>query len=258
MKHRGIQKQAGEIMKVLFLQSHGLRSPLTAIRWACGRLRKQSTGPLSREQRYLVDHIYVNTRKLTTALESMLLLARLEERGQGKEIKELCVKELFDRVKTVLSPPSDVTWHIQAPHVHFTADRTLMDAILKDIFTIFIDAPQPGGHAVFIDVSSAKGELVFRFRSSFLLPGASASEALEYALVQPAKVIGGVPGLMLAMAQAVARHLNGSVELEEVVTGEFITDGTVELGESTADEHRIVVRIPASARIVEGSCENTR
>ncbi|MFA6039014.1 MAG: histidine kinase dimerization/phospho-acceptor domain-containing protein [Candidatus Peribacteraceae bacterium] len=255
MKNRALRNQAGEIMKVLFLESHGLRSPLTAIRWACGRLRKESTGVLSKEQRYLVDHIYLNTKKLTTALESMLLLARIGERGAEKAVQELCVKDLFDRTRTALNPPADVTWHIHAPHYHFTADRILLDMLLKDIFTIFLETPAPGGRAVFIDVASANGEVSFRFRSSFLLPVGSVDDARGDASGEGSKVIGGIPGLMLSMAQALAVHIKGSVELEEVVTGEFIADGTVELGENAADEHRIVLRIPASVRIVEGACQ---
>ncbi|MDD4319505.1 MAG: histidine kinase dimerization/phospho-acceptor domain-containing protein [Candidatus Peribacteraceae bacterium] len=238
-------------MKYLFLESHGLRSPLTAIRWACGRLRKDTTGALNPVQRQLVQHVYANARKLSVALESMLLLAKIEDGMMRLQPQEHCIKDLFDAMREKAGVPRSVRWVIESPHVHAVADRDVLEMIFKDIAAVFTEADPEREMTVFVDVAAAPESLVVNFRSSVIFPtlskdGGAPSETL--------RMVGGTQGLMLSMAQELAKHLRGTVELEEVVTGEFVADGTVELDEDVPDEHRVVVTLPMRTRLMEQGC----
>ncbi len=243
---------AQERMKVLFLESHGLRSPLTTIRWACGRLKKEAPQSLSLRQQSLVERIHGNVIMLSTALESMLLIAKVEEGQHLKRREELCIGDILSR-REAWGIPAALKVHIHCPHLHFMGDRQIVETIFKDIFTIFVDYDQETSPMVLIEISSQDGVLSCAFRSSFLLPVLHHHEASETG-EGGETMVGGIPGLMLSMAHDLAKTINGTVELEEVITGEFVTDGTVELAPNDADEHRIVFRLPASTVVKEGLC----
>jgi signal transduction histidine kinase len=242
------------LMKYLFLESHGLRSPLTAIRWACGRLRKESSGSLNPEQQRLVQHIYSNTRILTAALESMLLLAKLEDQGIPYREQEVCSQDIIDAALEKVGRSNGIRWVINAVHAHFSTDREFLEVILKDILTVFSESSDRTDRVVFLDAEQAEDGILFSFRSALLLPSLQGDlQETGHAT----KIIGGIPGLMLSLANELAKHLKGNVEMEDVITGEFISDGTVEL-EERADEQRLILFLPTRSRIVHGPCSTRK
>jgi K+-sensing histidine kinase KdpD len=103
-------------MQFLFLASHGLRSNLSALRWASGRLLK-SSGNQSKEQKHLAQEIYDHTRILTTAFNAMLILGRLEEKELEMKKKELLLLPLLESLRAdVQAKPLE--WVIECdPHI---------------------------------------------------------------------------------------------------------------------------------------------
>jgi len=250
----GFRKQspAQERMKFLFLESHGLRTPITAIRWACGRLRKIGAGKFAPDELRLVDQIQLHAKKLSSALESLLLLAKVEDGSQPRETQDICLPSLLSAVGEKVDLGDGVRWNVRSEHIHLKAEREILELILRDIGTVFQESPEDVKDVSLDVVREPKG-VAIAFQSSWSLPllqdmGDGRRDAK---LIQR---VGGIPGLMLSLSQALAEHVPATVDLEEVITGEFISDGTVELAPGSSDEHRIVVTIPVKTTIVEGSC----
>ncbi len=253
MKSKRREVQAQDVMKVLFLESHGLRSPLTAIRWACGRLRRGAGGSLTKEQMHLVDHVYDNTKVLTTALESMLLITKMEERSFALHMQDVCITDLLHSARESIGMPSHLKLHVHAPRIYLHGDRHLLELIFRVILSIFLEQPRGTELKIFIEGSMQQRTMVWTFRSSFLLPVLAARGEGDSSGPQQ-RAVGGIPGLMLSLAHELAKAVRGTVELEEVITGEFVTDGTVEVGRDAADMHRIVFSMPTVASFVEEGC----
>lgn len=248
----GHRRQGRETMKNLFLESHGLRTPLTAIRWACGRLRKEVSGALTPDQRMLVGHIAANAKTLTTALESMFLLAKLEERSHAHAERDVCLPSLLESVREKLAAPP-LHLRLRSLHQHVTADQEVLETLLRDILTIFLETPVDRERNVSVDIEAEEKSFRVTFRSSFLLPTLQMQEKASKS-GEDRRLIGGIPGLMLSMAEHLAEALGGTLELQEIITGEFVADGTVELPEHMADEYRIVITLPLATKDAEGTC----
>jgi light-regulated signal transduction histidine kinase (bacteriophytochrome) len=239
-------------MKYLFLQSHGMRSPLTAIRWASNRLRKKALGNLNAEQQRLVSHIHDNAKKLSVVLDSMFLLAQAEDQRVLPEKQEICLRDLIHEETERSGGGGGVRWKLRVPHLHVLAHREVLEAIIRNLCAVYSEQTDDAKRAVFVDVETDQGFLLLGFRSALLLPiledGSGRSEA------QDVKVIGGLQGVMLSLSDELAGYLGGRVEMEEVITGEFVEDGTVELENDGSDEQRVLLRLPMQCRVVEGEC----
>ncbi len=232
-------------LKFLFLESHGLRSHLSALRWASGRLRKSDAANLSKEQRRLVTEIYSHTRMLTTAMQSMLLVGRLEEQDYREKPEELdaalLLRSLLDS-----NDYQGMEWVFSCTEkLPVRCDATLLQAILVDVLTLCMEAAQMQ-KKIFINAHREQQEIHIRFYAVWELPILGTGPQSNAATSD--RLLGGTPGLMLSLASAIAAALHGTVVLEEVATEEddLIVDGTVERGASAAAEYRIAVVLPAA------------
>lgn len=71
---------------ILALASHQLRTPLSGTKWLIETLRKGIHGPLNERQTEYLDEIYKVNEKMTTLVNDMFAVLRLEE-GHGVVIK---------------------------------------------------------------------------------------------------------------------------------------------------------------------------
>src|SRR3989338_4079456 len=116
----------------LFLQSHGLRDPLTAIRWGSHRLKKEKMLTPAQHD-YLVDEIFANSKVLTTMVESMVLLAEVENGLHKKNQQEVCLRSLLSSLTAEFSHLKGNAWKVQSPHLHVRSDRRILEALLRSL-----------------------------------------------------------------------------------------------------------------------------
>ena len=204
------------------------------------------------EQKRLVDQTYENTRKLSAALDSFFILASMESQSYSRKTHDICIHDLFEIVRERVGD-GHVHWEVETPHMHITGNREYLAAILKDVAMVFSEIPNGASRSVSVEANSESGLLVISFRAPLAPPTLSSLESSSSA-IDTLKMIGGMQGVMLSMANELAKYVNGTVELEEVITGEFVEDGTVELQGIGADEHRVTIRLPLQPRILTQSC----
>ena len=231
--------------KFSFLASHGLRSPLSAIRWACGRLSKATTGTLNAEQEELVSEIHANAKVLTTVLGSMQLLGKLEDRSYRLKHEQIVLHDMLLALTHCIEHPRAVDWHIDcAGEPQVMTDGPILECILVNILTVCMETGI-GEKRIAIRARS-NGDVTIRVFSPLELPflhvddGKSAEEKI--------RMIGGVPGLMLCLAKAMAQFLKGDVDLREVPRGaEAEVEKVLGLGSGTDLYHCVILTLPAGS-----------
>ncbi len=201
--------------KFLFLASHGLLTPIAGIRWSCGRLRRTDTQHFSVEQQRLLEHIYANTRRLSTVFGSMVLLARNEDGTYASRPEKCALTDLI--TDEMVARESGGTLHAEMSlpgDVYVVADKPLLETVLQDIIACIADASVVP-RSVNITTGTQEGRAIIRFTSmlelSFLQarqnPGGSDDLRL---------VVGGTPGLLLSLSNALAGFFGGSVDMHEL------------------------------------------
>lgn len=195
-----------------FLASHGLRSPLSAIRWACGRLRKSATGSLNPEQKGLIEEIHANAKVLTTVLGSMQLLGKLEDRTYKVKNDDLQLSDVLVSLSHGLEHPREMQWHVRCPaELRVRTDGPVLESILVNLLSVCTEAGMGERKACIrgdlreeAPVISIFAPLELPFLHS---PDRSGSEV--------SRLVGGIPGLMLCLANSMAHFLGGAVTLRE-------------------------------------------
>jgi hypothetical protein len=226
---------------ILFLAGHGLRTQLSTLRWASSRLRK-SSATLTKEQRHLAEEIYDHTRILTTAMNAMLLLNRLEGREYAPRPETIDLLPVLQAAGGAQEHPSAEWTFSCEPGVAVRADRSVLDHLFACLGVLCVQATTEP-RKIFVSVQagdrSVQLHMHARWELPLLVPGAADPG--------DASILGGTPGLMLSMAREMARFLQGSVELEEIPSedGDLVTDGTVErVSAHPPAEYRISVTLP--------------
>jgi hypothetical protein len=198
--------------KFSFLASHGLRSPLSAIRWACGRLRKTSTGALNEEQRELIEEIHANAKILTMVLGSMQLLGKLEDRSYRIKSESLAVCDMITSIAHGMDHPREAQWTIVCPPTLATVtDGPILESIILNLITVCLEAGSDEKQ-VLVRADDEDGLRITLF-SALELPFVHGDDAGKGGEVS--HLVGGVPGLMLCLANGMAHFLGGKVELRE-------------------------------------------
>ncbi len=200
--------------KFSFLASHGLRSPLSAIRWACGRLRKSTTGSLNPEQKELIEEIHANAKILTMVLASMQLLGKLDDRSYKIKHESLALCDFLMSLTHGMDHPRSARWSIDcSPDIGVETDGPILESILLNLITVCLEASKDDAQ---IAVAAERGEDGVRvtLTSELELPFVHSGENDRGGEVS--HLVGGVPGLMLCLANGMARYLTGKVELREL------------------------------------------
>jgi hypothetical protein len=200
-----------------FLASHGLRSPLSAIRWACGRLRKTATGSLNEEQRELIDEIHANAKILTTVLGSMQLLGKLEDRTYKVKGDTLMLCDMLTSLTHGIEHPREITWSVHCPaDLTIHTDGPILESILVNMLTVCTEAGVDARQVYLRAEGDDDASHIALFSSlelPFLASGKQDGEEVS-------RLVGGIPGLMLCLASAMAQFLGGSVTLHETTATE--------------------------------------
>ncbi len=215
----------------LFLASHGLLSPISAIRWGCNRLKRTDTKGLSKEQHDILNHIYANARVLSKLFSSMLMLARNEDQTYPLHPERFILKNMLQAEARTWQDHEGGTLHLTCdPSLMVEADKGLLEAILQNLFTVFAESSQPPRHLTITAEDNGDGFLEIVYSGTMQLSFLQSVRTIEN-LDESRPIVGGTPGLLLSLSHALGGFLGAALEMHE-------------RGEETYD---ILLRIPTSA-----------
>lgn len=209
----------------LFLASHGVLSPLSAIRWGCNRLG-HTAGELSTEQQSIVSHIEHNAALLSRVLQSLLLLARLEEHVHAFSPKPLALLPTLRKESNEWQRLQNGSVTLECDeHVQVHADETPLAHVCQNMFSVFLEERAEGKT---LKVECIVEDKAVRVR----LEGRMQAPFIQY--VQTIQfdenirsVVGGTPGLFLAATQGILDHMGGTLEMRETPEGLYEVEATL-------------------------------
>ncbi len=204
-------------MEFLFLVSHGLLSPISAVRWGTSRLQRLAKD-LSPEQQYLIEHIHGNAKRLATAFSSMLLLARNEDQTYTLTSTVFPVQELLALYAVGSEHPSNVKLRVACPSdATVEGDRALLEAAFHNIFAVLQEAlSEP--RAVTIEVQPEEESVAINIICPLELSVQTVRSAHD-GDVRP--VVGGTPGLLLSLTSSLLTYTGGSLDMRETDEGRY-------------------------------------
>lgn len=207
--------------KMLFLVSHGLQSPLSAIRWGCGRL--QRTGKLSTEQRELLDSIQAEGRLLSRMMNWLLLLAKTDDGVHIADVQEVYVRDFLTACMDE-KLPRPLKFRITcAKDLAIQVDRTLLEASLHALLFAASVSSDVKTLPISVRVTSSPEECLIMLDAQLSL-----TLLEEEQTGKPSRrIAGGMSGFLLAVASSFAIALGGTIDHKTV--GAVISDLTLRL-----------------------------
>ncbi len=193
-----------EYTKMLFLVGHGLQTPLSAIRWGCGRLSKSGEN-FTDEQKSLVTGIQQQTRTLAHMFETLLLLAKVDEHVHVPDMQQIYLSDFFQSGERTKNLPRSMELAVRCPSdATAQIDRTIFTAVIDSLLLV-------------VAVSSAETKIPFTLEREDDTYVLIIDAPMEWSLLEEGvqKVVGGIPGFLLAVASALAADLGGSIESEK-------------------------------------------
>lgn len=199
--------------KMLFLASHGFQTPISAIRWGSGRLKKM-LDDLKPVERALLDGIQQQAKLLSEMFDALLLLAKVEDGIHESRLQDIYLKDYFEeRLKQL---PPEIVFELSCPDdARLRVDRTAFESVTQALLNVIASAGG-GSRPLMVDVVMAPEErrcdMTFRAPLSFSLiePDAALTTPAD-----PKRIVGGVPGLMLAVASSLVSFLGGDLGAEQ-------------------------------------------
>ena len=193
--------------KMLFLASHGFQSPISAIRWGCGRLRKMAHD-MPPAQQELVDGMQRQAKTLSGMFDALLLLAKVEDGVHVPRMQDIYLKDFFLHSARLQDLSGDISVEVTCPDdARLRTDRTIFESVIQAAL-MAIDTAGGGPRSLAIDITLGGGAC------SIIL-----NAPLEFSLVEDegtrGKIVGGVPGLMLAVASSLTAAVGGSLDAKE-------------------------------------------
>ena len=161
-----------ERMKTEFVSiaAHQLRTPLSAIKWTLRMVLDGDTGPLSAEQKELLEKTYVSNERMISLINDLLNVSRIEEGrflykqapAQLEEVVKAVLessKELFKMKKVSLSVdiPSEI------PPVNM--DKEKMELAVQNLIENAAKYTPEGG-SIHIMMEKHEAEVVFKIKDT--------------------------------------------------------------------------------------------
>lgn len=211
---------------MLFLVSHGLQTPLSAIRWGCSRLRRSGDN-LTKQQQTILDEVQEHSRILSLMFDILLLLAKLEEGVSIPNIQEIFLYDFLQSSERLKDVP-------KGKQVEVTCSQELMLRIDRTILTSIIDA-------LLLAVATSNREKNIRISVTEQKDQNTCTLTIETPLYlsvlqemlkpeEPEKkqrIVGGVPGFLLAVIAALAKNAGGNLTSKQ--DADIITSLTLTL-----------------------------
>jgi K+-sensing histidine kinase KdpD len=201
-------------VEFLFLASHGLLSPISAIRWGANRLKRTDTKKLTKEQKALLDHIQANAAVLSKLFGSMLLLARNEDRtytlrpeGSGLETA------IQSEARTWKEETGGVAEIECEEGLKAYVDSAMLEALLQNLFTVFAEAAKDPKHLT-VTARAEDGWVQVVFSATMEIPYLRSVRTIDN-LSESRPIVGGTAGLLLSLSHALAGFVDGTLDMRE-------------------------------------------
>jgi K+-sensing histidine kinase KdpD len=209
-----------EYTKMLFLVSHGLQTPLSAIRWGCGRLKKTGSN-LTTDQMALVDGVQQQTRVLSSMFDMLLLLAKVEEGVHISTLQQLYLSEFLESPDRQKNNPREFTVAVTCPDSCVVkVDRVIFASIIDALFLVL--SLSSAEDAIPIDVRVEDTTCVMTFTAPMQL--SVLEESVESLPGVPKnRIVGGIPGFLLAVASSLLQSMDGTLESSHEETPRTLT-----------------------------------
>ena len=201
------------------MASHQLRTPLTAIKWYGGILRKQLTGKTPAAQR-AINHIMNANAHMLDLVSALLNVSRVEMGTLAVEPKEI---ELAGETKTAmdevrpLAKERGISLFFENPaQIKATLDPKLFNMILNNALTNAIRYTPSGGR-VTVKLATQRGRVILAIRDTgYGIPKAEQKHVFEK-FFRASNVREREPqgtGLGLYLTRAVVETLGGTIRFE--------------------------------------------
>lgn len=146
----------------LSIVSHELRTPLTSIIGYKDLLLDGACGELTQDQLDAIKHIDKSSKRLLELINSMLNLRHLETRQQPVELKEICITDLIEEIKSeILSlyekSELNFIWKVEPTLKRFRTDPTKIKMIIKNLISNAVKFTEKG--SVTVDIHTLNGEV---------------------------------------------------------------------------------------------------
>lgn len=152
------------------LVSHQLRSPLTAARWAVAGLVEAVAAKEENEIKKFLDFLSVNNGRMTSLVDNLLNVARIEENRLLYEFKRVefgeIVKELIDNLSPIAKEKSvTISYQEQLRSDSFAvmADKEKLYLAMENILDNAVKYT-PEGEKIEVKIKKESSRLVFSIR----------------------------------------------------------------------------------------------
>lgn len=198
---------------MLFLASHGLQTPLSAIRWGCGRLRRMCA-QLSGEQTQLVDSIQAQAKLLSDMFNALLLLAKFDDGALEVRLQDIYLRDYLT-APALQDCAGGVSLQVSCDDdARLRIDRTVFDGIMRALVVAVVTG-RKGDGPVSVEVTFSHNPSVCILTFAAPLELSLVEEPGREMRESDARMVGGTPGVMLAVASSLATALGGTLEVTE-------------------------------------------
>jgi K+-sensing histidine kinase KdpD len=204
--------------KFIYVASHGLRSSITAIRWASNKLERTMQNKTTEEEKKLLRQIHTESTKLASTLHSMLLAAKLEEGVYKGKSTAVCIYEYL----STLSTPQYTLKIDCSPDLTIHADTEILETVLQDVLTGCLESVTADSQ-LHISAQVEANSLYIHIEASleFAFLRADSPSAMTIPYDKKEGMIGGTTGLFFSLASSILTAQNGSLHIEEKATSQY-------------------------------------
>jgi two-component system sensor histidine kinase VicK len=219
-RERNVESAKTELVS---LASHQMRTPLTAINWYSELLLDSKFGEMSKDQNSFIGAIHESCAKMTTLVDALLNVSRIEMGTFLIEPVEMDIKDLArqcvdDLELDIKKKMIEVSQEIDTDIGKFVADPRLLGIIFQNLLSNAVKYSGVGGHIRFA-IQKGHGQLkisVQDYGTGILLSDHSKVFGKLFRSENAKKIDPSGNGLGLYIVKEIVDHANGKVWFESV------------------------------------------
>ncbi|MCM1356316.1 MAG: HAMP domain-containing histidine kinase [Staphylococcus sp.] len=112
--------------------NHELKTPVASIKICADLLRDHPELPDSKRAEF-IDRICDNTQRLTSMLEDVASITRMDDGAKVIEKETINLREVVDHVAEGERLRSDMTIHVDVPETEITGNRQLIESVFRNL-----------------------------------------------------------------------------------------------------------------------------